>query len=268
MSPPRLAACAAGLIVALSVAGSAAAGGGTSIAGAPTIRSGVELPMDTLSEPTVAGTDGSEQTGCWRDFEYWRLPLTAADRVTITGRSNGGSGFLVGVFPAGTTDASIRTTAAIAQGKVPNSGPLRFAASSTGTYVLTVGPNCHDGDDGAFAFTVTVAHGAEKQKVVALLDPVTRVPAGGVITAVVRAPNNMPINDPNLVLKLFGTWRDTPGAGPSEHLLATSPARAGTARFSVRLPGKLAGRTIQLRIGGGGGDYQPVTSRVRTVTIP
>jgi hypothetical protein len=263
----RLAAGAALLVSALSLAPGAAAAGGTAIAGAPTVRVGVAETVDTLADRTVLGTDGSEKTGCWKDFEYWRLPLAAGDAVSITGRGNGASGFLVGVFPTSTTDANIRTTGAIANGKVPNSGPLQFSASSTGTYTVTVGPNCHDGDDGEFSFTVAVTHGAVKQKVVALLDHVARIPLSGVVTAVVRAPDKTAIHDPKLVLKLVGTWKDDPSGATTEHVLASSPAREGAARFRYRLPSKLSGATVQLKLSGGGGDYQPVTTRPLTVTV-
>jgi hypothetical protein len=38
-------------------------------------------------------------------------------------------------------------------------------------------------------------------------------------------------------------------------------------RFRYRLPAELGGKTVQLRIGGGGGDYQPVSSAPVTVTV-
>jgi hypothetical protein len=255
-----------GLAVTALVATAALASGGTSISGAPPIRIGVEETTNTQTDATVAGTDGSEKTGCWKDFTYWRLQLTAGDQVSMKGRANGASGFLVGVFPAGTTDANIRTTEAIAQGKVPNSGPLRFTAGSTGTYPVTVGPNCHDGEDGEFVFTVTVEHSAAKARVLAVLDPVARLPLAGVVTAAVRAPNKAPIHDPNLVLKLYGTWKDASGR-PGEHLLGTSTAKLGAARFAYRLPSSLRGTVVRLRVGGGGGDYQPATSRTLVVTV-
>ena len=255
-------------VAAAAIAAAAALGaGGTSIAGAPVIRPGAEEVLNTTTDRTVPGTDGSEQTGCWSDFEYWRLSLVAGDDVTFRGRANGASGFLVGVFPAGTTDANIRTTTAIALGKVPNSGPLRFKATSTGTYPVVVGPNCHDGMDGELAFTTTVAHSAVKQKVVATLDHVARIPLSGVVTATVRAPYSGAIHDPNLALKLYGTWRDGTAGAATSQLLATSSPKQGTVRFRYRLPAALSGKTVQLTIGGGGGDYQPVSSPAVTVAV-
>jgi hypothetical protein len=50
-------------------------------------------------------------------------------------------------------------------------------------------------------------------------------------------------------------------------VLATSAAREGAARFRYRLPAKLSGTTVQLKLSGGGGDYQPVTTRPLTVTV-
>jgi len=75
------------------------------------------------------------------------------------------------------------------------------------------------------------------------------------------------VHDPKLVLKLVGTWKDSPSGPAVEHVLATSAAREGAARFRYRLPSRLSGTTVQLKLSGGGGDYQPVTSRPLTVTV-
>jgi hypothetical protein len=254
------------LAVALAVAAGAGAGGGLSIAAAPSIQPGVEEVTDTSSDQTLMGTQGSEKTGCWSRFVYWRLALRAGDAVSITGRNDGASGFMIGIFPAGTTDANIRTTNGIALGKVPNSGPLKFTASSTGVYPVVVGPNCHDGSDGALSFVTTVTHSAEKQKVVATIDPIARLAHNGTVTAKVRAPYSTAIHDPNLVLKLYGTWKDVGAAAATEHLLGTGSAKQGSVRFKVTLPASVTG-TVQLRVRGGGGDYQPMSSAALTVTV-
>ena len=188
--------------------------------------------VDTLTDQTVSGTDGSEKTGCWKDFEYWRLPLTAGDAVSITGRGNGASGFLVGVFPASTTDANIRTTA-----RSPTARCRTAARCSSGELDRDVrrqvGPNCHDGDDGRVQLH---GHGhpqrgqAEGRRAAR---PVARLPVSGVVTAVSARAGQTAIHDPKLVLKLVGTWKDArPGPRPS----TARDGRSQGGRGAVQVP--------------------------------
>ena len=87
------------------------------------------------------------------------------------------------------------------------------------------------------------------------------------LTAAVRAPYSGAIHDPKLALKLYGTWRDGASGAAMPHLLATGSPKFGTVRFRYRLPAELSGKTVQLTIGGGGGDYQPVSSPAVTVSV-
>jgi hypothetical protein len=156
----RSAACVLGLAAAaLAAAGSAAAAGGASIASAPLARPGVAHTLDTSTDATGEGGIGSEESlGCWKSIEYWRLPLRAADQAVIKGKATGPAyEFEIGVFPPGTTDRSLSRATAIMT-KVVTGKPIRVKATSSGTYVLAIGPSCYHGEDGPFSFTVAVSH--------------------------------------------------------------------------------------------------------------
>ena len=118
-------ALALAVVAALTVAGDAGAAGSTRIASAPLVRPGVAQTEDTIDEATRRGKLGSELSlGCWVDYEFWRLPLKAGDRVAIAGNNTGeGLNFAVGVYP------------------------------------VAVGPSCYDGMDGTYRFVVRVTPG-------------------------------------------------------------------------------------------------------------
>jgi hypothetical protein len=148
------------LLVAASLwAGAAHAGGGASIASAPIVKLGAEQVQNTASDRTSTGDVGSGTSlGCWNDHEFWRVPLAAGDAVLLKGTSvSPGHSFSIAVFPAGTTDRNVSKATAIVVG-FPDRAPVRFTARSTGTYALVAGPNCYDGTDGTFKFSVTVRH--------------------------------------------------------------------------------------------------------------
>jgi len=144
---------------ALAAAASAGAAGGPSIASAPLARPGIEHALDTSVDATGDGGIGSEQSlGCWKAIEYWRLPLKAADQAVITGNATGpGYEFEIGAFPPGTTDRSISRATSLMT-NVVTGRPIRLKATSSGTYVLAIGPSRYHGENGPFSFTVTVSH--------------------------------------------------------------------------------------------------------------
>jgi hypothetical protein len=147
-----LAAC---LVAAGTVPGVALAGGATSIAKAPLVRAGVPVTADTTLDATATGTVGSDDSrGCWVDHEFWRVVLAAGDRVVIRGK---GFHVQIGVFPPGTTDRNVDRSRTIATG-FPGEGTTRFSARTAGTYVLVAGPNCYNGPQGPFSFTLAVTH--------------------------------------------------------------------------------------------------------------
>ena len=156
--------CRLGFVVplitsALVGASSATAGGGTSIAGAPMIRPGAQQTQNTQSDETAGGDVGSGASlGCWNDHEFWRIQLNAGDAVLLRGASvSPGRNFAVAFFPAGTTDRTLRKTTALIYG-FPDRRAIRFTARTTGTYPIVTGPNCYDGTDGTFTFTITAKH--------------------------------------------------------------------------------------------------------------
>ncbi len=269
-----LGAVALALGCALVATGEALAAGGTSIAAAPVIQSGVQQAMNSSSDATVLGSKGSQNVGCWIDYEYWRLPLTAGDQVAIGGILEGlSTNFEVGIFPPGTTDASIVNAKAVTTG-FPNPGHMvRFTAGSSGTYVLLSGPNCYNGNDGPFAFTVTVtpgavASGAGAQQALAVLPAITHLPTSGALAVNVHTSSGTSISDAHLVLELYGTWKNSGAASATAHLLATASPRNGSARFSFHLPASLKGTTIKLRVvASASSGYQAVSSAVATVAV-
>jgi hypothetical protein len=143
----------------LVVASGAAAGGGSSIAGAPMIRLGPQQTQNTQSDQTARGDVGSGASlGCWNDHEFWRVQLNAGDAVLLRGVSvSPGHNFAAGFFAPGTTDRNLGKAAALVYG-FPDKRAIRFIARTSGTYPIVAGPNCYDGTDGGFKFTVTTKH--------------------------------------------------------------------------------------------------------------
>jgi hypothetical protein len=129
------------------------------------------------------------------------------------------------------------------------------------------GPTCYDGTDGPFDFVVTVTHNAASLVASVVLPALTHVAATGAVTVTVRTSDGAPITDPKLVLRLLGTWKDTPTGSPTAHLLATASPKAGTARFVIHLPKTLGGSTVQLHVTGGGAGYRPISSAVLKVPV-
>ena len=233
--------------------GAAAASGGTSIAKAPLLASAAKLSGDTTSDSTTPGDNGiGFDSGCWHDLEFWRLELGAGDAATFSGGGiDPGDNFELGVFPPGTIDATLARANSVKNG-FPKQRPVVYDAVVPGTYVLVAGPNCYNGVDGPFGITVTVVHGAAPVKTDVTLP--AQVAASGSVAVTVKGPAGVAITDPKLVLKLYGTW-----AGAS-HLLGSASPSAGTARFTVSLPGVLKGTRIGLQVTGGGNGYASVKS--------
>src|SRR5215467_11764775 len=125
------------LAVALVAAGHAAASGGTSIAKAPLVAAGGELTGDTSSDPTTPGDNGiGFDSGCWHDLEFWRLTLAAGDAATFSGGGiDPGDNFELGIFPPGTTDASLAKANSVKNG-FPKQKSVVYDAIVPGTYVI------------------------------------------------------------------------------------------------------------------------------------
>jgi hypothetical protein len=227
----------------------AAAAGGTSIAAAPFAQAGVGQSSDSATDATVVGSRGSQVTGCWLDFEYWRLRLEAGSRIAISGTEGpSASNYEIGAFPPGTTDASIGSTAALASGLPDGGRVLRFTAPTSGAYVLVAGPNCYNGMNGPFSFVVTVTAGssppAAAQRPLLVLTPISRLARQGVVVASVHGAGGTAISDTHLVLSLDATWS---GHG-APTVIATATASGGEARFRFLLPATLTASSVRLRV--------------------
>jgi hypothetical protein len=242
------------------VAAAADGAGGTTIASAPAVSPGTASTGNTASEPTAQASE-SDVTGCWDDLEYWRVPLTVGDKVTVAGNAlSPAYNVELGVYPAGTTDASIHSTAAI-RTVLLSHVPIRFTATATGSYPIVVGPNCYNGVDGPFNFMVSVVHDPSGTTATVKLPKLSHIAPTGVIKATVRTSDGTPITDPKLVLELHGTW------GGSSHLLAKASATKGLAKFACHVPPSLKGSAVQLQVTAPTSDYKPVSSAVLRVAI-
>jgi hypothetical protein len=244
----------------LLAAAAADGAGGTTIASAPAVVPGTATNANTASDPTAQPGD-SGVTGCWDDLEYWRVPLTVGDRVTVAGKAlSPAYNIELGVYPAGTTDVSIHTTAAIKTVLLSHVS-LGFTATATGSYPIVVGPNCYDGVDGPINFEVSVVPDPSGNTATVKLPKLTHMAASGVLKATVRMPNGTPITDSKLVLELHGVWDG------ASHLLAKAPASKGSAKFAFHVPASLKGSAVRLQVTAPATDYKPVSSAILKVTI-
>lgn len=242
----------------------AAAAGGSSIAAAPTVEPGVQAFGNTASDQTRVSSCNNR---AWLT-EFWNLHLIAGDQVLLKGDATAPAwGFHAWVFPAGTTDATVdqrwgQTISPGGRGGF-DGAPLVFTANVTGTYPVEFGGECGvSAASGPFNFLVTVYH-----KALVFLPPFSRISSGGKFTAVVRTPDGSPISDPSLILRLYGVWKDASFVPASRHLIGTAAAVRGLAQFTVRVPARLRGSTIQLRVTGHGNGWQPVANSSATAVI-
>ncbi len=244
----------------LLLTGVATAAGSKSIASAPVVSPGAAVSGNTASDPTIQPGAGDE-TGCWNDLEYWGVPLTVGDAVVIKGAAiTPGYNIELGVFPDGTTDANIAMTDAV-KTVLLSHVPLRFTATATGSYPIAVGPNCYDGVDGPFSFTVAVTHNSSGATAVVALPKLGRLAPSSVVTASVRTSSGAAITDPKLSLTLYGTWNGT------RHVVARATPAGGSARFAVHVPAALKGTAIELQVTAPASDYKPVSSATLQVRI-
>ncbi len=247
-------ATAAGVISCLALPAGAFAAGGTTIASAPTIAPGSTVTANSATDQTAIGDEGvGFESGCWDTVEYWKVPLTAGDAVTITVTIGVPTyNLAIGVFPAGTTDKSLGNAHSVKTGLPTDKVPLTFTAPQTGTYALAAGPNCYNGENGPFSFVVSVVHHAVARTTVTF-PALTHIAAHGTITAKVTAGDS-PVTSPSTKLKLDGTW------GGGTHVLATASPKNGSAHFAYHLPAGTKGQIV-LRVTGA------ATSAPVTVTV-
>jgi hypothetical protein len=245
---------AVALVAALAVPAGALGAGGTTIASAPTIAPGATITANSATDQTAVGDDGvGFESGCWDAVEYWKVPLTAGDAVTVSVTIGVPTYNLeIGVFPAGTTDRTLANAQSVKTGLPTDKVPLTFTAPATGNYALAAGPNCYNGEGGPFTFVVSVTHHAVAKTSVAL-PALTHIAVSGTITAKVTAGGS-PVTSSGTMLKLDGAW------GGATHVLAVAAPKNGSARFAYHLPAGAKGKIV-LRVTGA------ATSAPVTVTV-
>ena len=253
--PWRRGLVAVSLGVAIAVTGIAlptpsGASGGSSIALAPTVTSGVEYFGDTASDPT--GSGAAIPGACFLDVEYSMLHLVAGDEVLVAGKAVLPAWEIHAVvLAAGTTDGNVIAASVISQGWIDSDQP--FTAPSTGDYPLLLGPDC-SGTDGPFHFIVTIARAAELYVAQHI-----QTRTSGTLAVDVRAPDGSPISDPGLTVTLIGRWKGSSVAPAIAHVLASAHPLHGVANLHFRLPASLNHKSVVFVVRATGEQYQKVT---------
>ena len=237
------------VIAGAAVAGIAYAGGGSNISSAQAIT-----PSQQLFGNTSEGRyDGD------RAASYWKLALTAADRVTVdweSGSSNRHDLFELMVWPAGTTDFSINNASSLKVFDLGDNGKAEsvFEVGQSGVYPLAfLGdyiPSWTQG--GPYDFTVYVRHAvvlAVPPQTNALLQRGRRtgLPRAGRIVLAAHTAGGAPISG-GLGATMFGYW------AKKWHQMAHATATRGQIVLAYRLPTALHGLT-RLSVNVGGPNY-------------
>ena len=162
--------CAA-IAVALAITATAIAGGGNSIATAPTLPS------------------GQDQVNALNAIDFWRVPLKAGDQLTLRyGGQLNSSWVEVCLFQPAVTDATVGNQPCYAKQTAygaAGDGVLTISARSAGSWTIAVVPypGCESGG---------------------ILDLRCRVGLQYHLTAYVKHPTHVAVTAPNLVR--IGTW--------------------------------------------------------------
>lgn len=253
----RRAALTIGLTTVLIVPLAALGAGSPSIAAAPVAQSDVQHFGDTAC--CGAGGDPRNYSGqALSHREFWRLPLTAGDRVTLNWSSVNPDGVRIGVFTPATTDfnyADRDKVTVVSRGENSGKGQVTFTASRSGNWTLSIGTHWQV-KTSVYDFAYTVKHFARLH--LAALASVSRT---GIVSLAVRAPDGTAITNAGLKLRLEGFW------AKRWHVLATGTPKGGKASFRLRLAPALRGTTIKLRVRGTGTSFLSVTSQTRAVRI-
>lgn len=169
------------------------------------------------------------------------------------------SGLCFGIFPPGTTPSNIASANPVVETQL--SQGATFTLSTTGFYIVAIGRGSN-GSDGPFTFTVSNYH-----KALIFLPKTKQMARAGKLVVFVHTPWGSPITKNGFVLKLYGIWRNTPSVPASSHLLVAKEPVNGAVVFAYRLPKRLQGKLIRIRVTGYGKRYQPAHSAVRLVRV-
>jgi hypothetical protein len=241
-----------GIASLLVVPGTAAAGGGASIAAAPAVAYGQPEFGNTATDGgTNPGSLSLEQqcsqTG---DNGWWNLPVVAGDAVTVDWEAPAESYAMV--FPVGTTDFNLVGSQAVTHEMVSGNGKaaLWFRATVSGTMPLVIGAGgCSTTITGPYSFTASVKHE------VRLFIPRRRVlPLHGTVAVHVSTPEGQPISDSGLQvlvqIQSHGHWQT----------IGSTSAAGGVAKVPCTVPAGLRGSHTLLRAIVRGNAYEPASS--------
>jgi hypothetical protein len=246
------------LTAALVVAAVAAANGGGNLTAAPIVMIGQQEFGST--------TDGYYRGSTAAD--YWKVPLIAADKVTIDWESNNANACsetaeALYLWPIGTTDFSINNVSPLGSWGVGSNSKQEetFTASDTGVFAIMF-EGCGDrdhGGGGAYDFTVYVKHKLVTHLSAATTALIARgrssgLPRRGGLAVQVFTGDGKPVADGGVGGTLTGYW------GAAWHPLGKAVARGGTVSVRYALPAS-AQTPIRLQLNIGGGSYQGVRLR-------
>lgn len=135
------------VVAALSIAGAALAGGGTTIATAP------DLPVG--QQVTGGGSPTDDPYCVYREF--WRIALTRGDQLKVDFGTLNGYTVIVYVYSPSTTDYNFNEGNSLASAGTNDKGELKYVAAGSGRYLLYLRTASCDVDL-AYELTAYVRH--------------------------------------------------------------------------------------------------------------
>jgi len=95
------------------------------------------------------------------------------------------------------------------------------------------------------------------------LPTTTTVAPTGKVLAIVRTATGQPLDDPTLVVKLYGTYKETSYAPPATQLMASGTVRDGQVTLQLHLHAAMAAHTIPAYATLSGPGFAPVTDHLK-----
>lgn len=80
--------------------------------------------------------------------------------------------------------------------------------------------------------------------------------------AIVRTATGTPLTDPNLTVKMYGTWKETSYAPASTQLMASGTVANGQLTLHLHLRAAMTGHSIPAYVTMSGPQYIPVTEHL------
>jgi hypothetical protein len=82
------------------------------------------------------------------------------------------------------------------------------------------------------------------------------------VLAIVRTATGTPLTDPNLTVKMYGTWKETSYAPASTQLMASGTVANGQLTLHLHLRAAMTGHSIPAYVTMSGPQYIPVTEHL------